>query len=187
MMKIYRRILAGMTVAAAAPASAAVPSVRGTYLRTYGPSPLRFASAAATVVGSPAQAAFVLPPLARGDEVDQPPAPRYLPLPGSALANPALAAGTAAAGPPPDPDAVYGPEPPPTASPEPNPSIPVNLDPNDTPPAGPGMHGAPVSPGMLMPFFSQPQGDGGQVVVPLQFAPAQPPPIRSSRATYTKQ
>ena len=75
------------------------------------------ASAAAAVVSSPAQAAFVLPPLARGDEVDQPPAPRYLPLPGSALANPALAAGTAAAGPPPDPDAVYGPEPPPTAAP----------------------------------------------------------------------
>jgi hypothetical protein len=187
MMKIYRLILAGMTVAAAAPASAAVPSVRGTYLRTYGPSPLRFAAAATTVVGSPAQAAFVLPPLARGDEVDQPPAPRYLPLPGSALANPTQVAVTAAAGPPPDPDSLYGPEPPTTDLPEPNPSIPVNLDPYDTPPAGPGLHGAPVSPGMLMPFFSQPQGDGARVVVPMQFSPAQPPPIRSSRATYNKQ
>lgn len=185
MMKIYRLILAGMTVAAAAPASAAVPSVRGTYLRTYGPSPLRFATLPAPGAATPAAVAFVLPPLARGDEVDQPPSPRYLPLPGSALANPAFAA-PPAPGAPADPDSAYGPEPPPTVAADPGTSIPVNLDPNDTPPAGPGLHGAPVSPGMLMPFFSQPQGDGSQVVVPLQFSPA-PPPIRSSRATYNKQ
>lgn len=185
-MNIYRLIIAGMTVAVAAPASAAAPSTRGTYLRTYGPSPLRFAMVPGPGAAAPVPVAFVLPPLARGDEVDQPPSPRYLPLPGSALANPALA-GAGAPGSPADPGSVYGPEPPPTVPPDPGTSIPVSLDPNDTPPAGPGLHGAPVSPGMLMPFFSQPQGDGSRVVVPLQFSPAAPPPSRSSRATYTKQ
>lgn len=187
-MNIYRLIIAGMTVAAAAPASAAAPSVRGTYLRTYGPSPLRFASDPAAIGTASVPAAFVLPPLARGDEVDQPPSPRYLPLPGSALASPALAGGFATTtGSSASPDSVYGPEPPSAVPPAPAPAIPVSLDPNDIPPAGPGLHAAPVSPGMLMPFFSQPQGSGSRIVVPLQFSPAPPPPARSSRATYTRQ
>lgn len=156
------------------------------YLRLFGPSPLQLA------VAMPAKpdlvaARALLPTLARGDEVNQPPAPHFLPLPGSVFNRPETA-GTGPSGPEPE---FFGPEPPPSLATGPGPVLGGVTDPDDQPPPPPGTHAAPASPSILMPFFApnaNRRPGSPQVVVPVQFTPAVPPADpRSSRAIYTKQ
>lgn len=186
-MKLSRVIAIAMSVAAAGSATAAH---RPGYLRTFGPSPVRFLPPPSP--DAPAPAPYVLPPLPRGDEVDYPRPPGYLPLPGSVLNGTSPTNPDHPDGAPSAPTGTEGPESPPTAGANQTRQIPSSPDPDDVPPAGPGLYSAPVSPGTLMPFFDQPAAQPG-AIVPLgpriQFLPAPPPerPARSSSATYTKQ
>ena len=156
------------------------------YLRLFGPSPLHFAAAVAPRPDLGAARAQ-LPALARGDEVNQPATPHFLPLPGSVFNRSETAStGSADIGP-----EFYGPEPPPGSATGPGAIVTGANDPDDQPPNPPGNFAAPASPSILMPFFA-PGGNrnprGPQVAVPVQFAPAVPPADpRSSRAIYTKQ
>ncbi len=156
------------------------------YLRLFGPSPLHLA-----VVAAPkpdlAAARALLPALARGNEVNQPPTPHSLPLPGSVF-NRQETAGSGSTG---NELEFYGPEPPTSLANGSGTVIGGANDPDDQPPPPPGTHAAPASPSILMPFFvpnANRNPGSPQVVVPVQFTPAVPPPDpRSSRAIYTKQ
>lgn len=163
------------------------------YLRTQGPSAIRFASPKPTLLARP-----TLPPLPWGDEVDQPPAPRHLDLTAPAkapasspdLPPPRTESGAAAPAHLPTalPTGAESPASQPAGEPatgEPSsPALPVS---EGDEPVGP----APFAPGMLVPFFTQPVAAPAavrtNVVVPFQFTPAPPPVFRSSTATFTKE
>lgn len=156
------------------------------YLRLFGPSPLQLAVAVAPKPDL-AAARALLPTLARGNEVNQPPTPHFLPLPGSVFNRPEIAAaGTTGMA-----SEFYGPEPPSPVAGGPVAASGGVTDPDDQPPPPPGNYPAPATPSILMPFFA-PNANrlpgSPQVVVPVQFTPAVPPADpRSSRAIYTKQ
>jgi len=156
------------------------------YLRLFGPSPLHFAAAVAPKPDL-ASARALLPALARGNEVNQPPAPHFLPLPGSVFNRPEMA-NTGLTG---KELESYGPELPPPLATAPGTAIDSSIDSNDQPPPPSGPHAAPATPSILMPFFAPgvSRNPGSpQVVVPVQFTPAVPPADpRSSRAIYTRQ
>lgn len=178
-MNLNLIVIAGWGIAGAGIASAA--SGPG-YLQVHGPSPIRLAGARPVAMSRP-----VLPPLAWGDEADQPPAPRNL----GALNQSATANLPSGSGAPSDAGgSALGPElPTGPAAGGPTEGNADNSGPSD--PANGGATAAPMAPGTLLPFFSQPVGkrgsDRGTVVVPLQFTPAPPPAYRSSTATFTKE
>lgn len=178
-MNLNLIVIAGCGIAGAGIASAA--SGPG-YLQVHGPSPIRLASARPAAMSRP-----VLPPLAWGDEADQPPAPRNL---AALVQNGNSAAATGDGTAPGAGGTALGPEPPATADAGDS----SGNNPDGSAPADPAdgrTTAAPMAPGTLLPFFSQPvgqRGDGhGTVVVPLQFTPAPPPAFRSSTATFTKE